>query len=231
MITLAMDTSASVGSVAILRDGKPLAETSLYRPAESRSRSTAVSSQLVPAVQRLFAENDLRLADTDLLAVGLGPGSFTGIRVAIATARGYAFALGKPLVGVNSMDAVALGSKERIPPAYSNLAVLVDAGRREMYCAVYSVLEGRFFKVNDAALLTLAEMRRRFLVPTFFAGPEIGLWRNELQQVLGRLALVDSVDHPPLARFIGSLAEEKFREQQAGDPELEPIYLRPAAGK
>jgi tRNA threonylcarbamoyladenosine biosynthesis protein TsaB len=232
MLTLAFDTSAPVGSVAILRDGKLLAETTTNSVASSpRTKSVTHSTNLVPAIEKLSSEFNAQCSEFDLFAVGLGPGSFTGIRVAIATAKGFSLATKKPIVGVSSLDALALANKDRLPHGCTSLAAIVDAGRGEVYCSVYSNLDGQFFKVNEVSIVTLEQLRVRILTPTFFLGPEIGNFRGELEKHLGRRALVDSQPANPSAHIIALLAEEKFSEQQMGDSNLEPIYLRAPATK
>ena len=232
MLTLAFDTSAPVGSVAILRDGKLLAETTTNAIASSpRTKAVTHSTNLVPAIEKLGSEFQVPSSKFDLFAVGLGPGSFTGIRVAVATAKGFALAAKKPIVGVSSMDGLALANKDRLPQGCTSLAVIVDAGRGEVYCSVYSNLDGQFFKVNDVSIVTLEQLRARILTPTFFIGPEIGIFSGPLEKLLGALARVDSQPANPSAHVIALLAEEKFSEQQMGDSDLQPIYLRAPATK
>jgi len=232
MLTLAFDTSSPVGSVALLRDGKLVAETTTNSTSTSpRTRTVTHSTNLVPAIEQLISSSKLEISNCDLFAVGLGPGSFTGIRVAIATAKGFALATGKPIAGVSSMDALALANKDRPPQGCTSLAVIVDAGRGEVYCSVYSNLEGQFFKVNDASILTLKELSARVLTQTFFVGPQIDQYRRELENLLGARARIDTAPGHPSAHIISLLAEEKFAEQQCGDSDLEPIYLRAPATK
>lgn len=232
MLTLAVDTSSAVGSVAILRDGRWLGEsTTVSTAASPRTKSVTHSTNLVPAIEELAARYSLSAARFDLLAVGLGPGSFTGIRVGIATLKGYALALKKPLVGVPSMDAMALANKDRLPKGCTSLAVLLDAGRGELYASFYSALEGQFFKVNDVSILDWEALQRRILTPTFFIGPQLNSFRDELSKRLAKRAVLDESEVQPSAHFVGLLGEEKFNEQQIGDPEVEPIYLRAAANR
>lgn len=227
MLTLAVDTSAAVGSVALVRDGSVLAEITTHSIAASpRAKMATHSTNLVPAIEKLISDVKLEISDCDLLAVGLGPGSFTGVRVAIATMKGYALALRKPIIGVSSMDALALANKERLPSGCSTLAVVVDAGRGEVYCSAYAVLDRQFFKVNETAIFGPEQLGARFLTPTFFIGPEVESWRAKLENVLGKRALVDAQPGHPSAALVGLLAEEKYSEQQMGDRDLEPIYLR-----
>jgi tRNA threonylcarbamoyladenosine biosynthesis protein TsaB len=232
MLTLAVDTSSAVGSVALVRDGNVLAETTRVSASVSpRTRTVTHSTNLVPTIEQLLSTLNPQPSALNLLAVGLGPGSFTGVRVAIATMKGYALALKKPVVGVSSMDALALAHKDRLPTGCTTLAAIVDAGRGETYCSTYSVLEGQFFKVTETTIVTIEQLRARILTPTFFIGPQLGEQRAALEKHLGSRAIVDGNPVHPSAAVVGLLAEEKFAEQRIGDGDIEPIYLRLPAEK
>ncbi|HEY2321547.1 MAG TPA: tRNA (adenosine(37)-N6)-threonylcarbamoyltransferase complex dimerization subunit type 1 TsaB [Thermoanaerobaculia bacterium] len=121
MLILAADTSLPLFSVALLRDRLLLGAVAL----EGRSSR---NEKLLPAVDWLFTESGVDRHEIDLFAVTRGPGSFTGVRIGLATIQGLALALGKPICAMSTHEAIALGegSGERI-------AVVDDAGRGEFY--------------------------------------------------------------------------------------------------
>jgi tRNA threonylcarbamoyladenosine biosynthesis protein TsaB len=127
MLVLALDTSTFVGTIAVLRDGALLAEW-------SASVRATHGETLLPHVARAFEQAGIRAAELDLIAVGIGPGSFTGTRIGMATAKGLALAEGKLLRGVSSLQAIAAGM-----PAGEVRAVAVDAQKGELYCALYAL--------------------------------------------------------------------------------------------
>jgi len=137
MITLAIDTSTTRGAVALLRDEKPLTEANFDRSQPGQN--------LFDATGRLLAGNQLNVDDIGLLAVGLGPGSFTGIRVGIAAAKGLALPRKLPIKGTSSFDAVALTALPQLPPDCPQICVLSDARRDEIYFALYDQ-QGRCVK-------------------------------------------------------------------------------------
>jgi tRNA threonylcarbamoyladenosine biosynthesis protein TsaB len=125
----AIDTSTMLGSVALFEDGRLVAE-------ESTRVSNAHGESLLPMVSRAFEKIGWRPADATRWGVGIGPGSFTGVRVAVATVKGIALATGADLVGVTSLDAVAYGYEdEGTGPEQEGTAVvsLLPAGREDVF--------------------------------------------------------------------------------------------------
>jgi tRNA threonylcarbamoyladenosine biosynthesis protein TsaB len=128
-IVLAIDTASAVSAVAVCRGAHILAEDN--SPAPDDARHGVV---LLPRIQRLLAEAALTLRDVELIGVGVGPGSFTGLRVGLATAKGLGFALDRPVRGVSSIEvlaAAALADAERA-------LVLVDAFKGELYAGLFA---------------------------------------------------------------------------------------------
>ncbi|HEX9416977.1 MAG TPA: tRNA (adenosine(37)-N6)-threonylcarbamoyltransferase complex dimerization subunit type 1 TsaB [Gaiellaceae bacterium] len=113
MLTLAFDTSTAVATVALVRDGDTLGER----------LSTAV--RVLADADELLRENGIEQGELSRLAVGTGPGSFTGIRIGLAAARGLAFSLSIPVAGVSTLDALAAGAPGAMP--------VIDAKRKEVF--------------------------------------------------------------------------------------------------
>lgn len=127
MTILGLETTAKVASVALLRDGILVAERAVTE--QKRHAET-----VLPLARALLDEAGLRFDDVDLFAVDIGPGSFTGVRIGVATANALAFALGRKIVGVSALDALYLNVQ---PPADAPVCVAIDAGGGRAYAALY----------------------------------------------------------------------------------------------
>lgn len=123
MIVLAADTSLPILSVALVSDGALIGAMAL----EGRGSR---NEKLLPAIDWLLAENGIERSAIELLAVTRGPGSFTGVRIGLATMQGLALALGKPVCAMSTHEAIAFGEPGRV-------AVVDDAGRGELYVSVF----------------------------------------------------------------------------------------------
>jgi tRNA threonylcarbamoyladenosine biosynthesis protein TsaB len=213
MITLALETSGPVGSVALRRDGRVVDERAL----DTRQQH---SSLLLPAVEAVLRAANLVPRDVALWAVGLGPGSYTGIRVGIAAAKGLALAWGRPLAGAGSVEALAWEhGKDRA------VATVVDARRGEVYFSLTAA--GR--TTVKLQIVSLDDLAKFVTQPALFIGPEITRYEPEIARRLGPLASFPPGDVHPRAAFVGELAEQRHAAQGRGDEKVEPIYLRPTA--
>ncbi|MEX0978795.1 MAG: tRNA (adenosine(37)-N6)-threonylcarbamoyltransferase complex dimerization subunit type 1 TsaB, partial [Pirellulales bacterium] len=124
MRILAIETVETTGSVALLEDDVLLAERQL----DPQVRS---AQSLAPGIADLLKESHLRAADVDLVAVASGPGSFTGLRIGVTTAKVFAYATNCQVIGVGTMIAIA----SRVPAEVSHFSVLLDARRGELFVA------------------------------------------------------------------------------------------------
>jgi len=228
MRVLAIDTSTLVGSVALMQNGELLSEW-------SASVRATHGETLLPAVERVLTHAGTNIDSVDLFAVGIGPGSFTGVRIGVATAKGLALSMGKPIVGVSSLRVLARGMAMG-----AGLCVpVVDAHKGEVYCAAYAIAE-------DARLLAIVEP---FHAPPQLAAERLlaasegrSLWLagNGLQRYGDDfLAPIREISHrsPTFCDVprAACLADEAVREHLLRGPSdlatLEPTYLRDSDAK
>jgi tRNA threonylcarbamoyladenosine biosynthesis protein TsaB len=218
MVTLALDTSTPVGSVAVGRDGEVLAESLL------RVRATH-SEAVLPEVDRLLAACGLGSPDLHAVVVGGGPGSFTGVRIAASLAKGMCHARGLALFSFSSLAAVAAGTRCDGP-----VCALFDARRGQVYAAGYRVESGieELFAPRAAALEQILEDLDE-PGKWCFAGDGAGPGESAIRSAGGRI--LDPDTWVPRARSLLWLASVDPGGGRVADPgRWEPGYVRlPAA--
>ncbi len=140
MTVLGFDTATDLTTVAVTTDGSDFFESA--SPRESRSRMPTHSQELLPKIAEVLQSAGISLEQIDVLAVGVGPGTYTGLRIGVATARALAQSLDIPLVPVSTLAATALGIVESAAAADVVLPVL-DAKRSEVFSCAYAANGGR----------------------------------------------------------------------------------------
>ena len=241
MLLLALDTSTHQASVALCSEDELLGEYS-WRIGNNHS------VELLDRIQRLFAECHRAVQEIDGVAVATGPGSFTGLRVAMATAKALAFALQKPIIGISTLDVVAAPQWQWDGP----VCALLEAGRSELYAASYlfeRMLDGdgrvtyQMKRLGDYLLASPQQVglylqehasdwvgvagERTF--PSFLLCGEISpTAQQELHtQMQGRAFFLGAVQAVRQASVLALLALQRFHNGEADDPlMLEPLYLR-----
>jgi tRNA threonylcarbamoyladenosine biosynthesis protein TsaB len=217
MLVLALDTTSREGSAALAEGDRVLAERAGGDP--SRPQAARLPGDLMA----LLEDAGIRLPDIDLYAVATGPGSFTGLRVGIATMQGLAFAARRPLVGISAFDALAhLAAGDGVGGAET--ATWIDAWRGEVYAARY---EGTH--QVDAPDVGMPDPRLERLQgrPIRFTGDGARTYEAHIRAALGAAARFTTPIAPPLA---GAMARLAWRAADAGarpDPRaIRPLYVR-----
>lgn len=220
---LAIETATRHQALALL-DGETLLEHRIQRVRYNHG------SSLLDNIDRLFAAQSLTLSDVDLFAVGLGPGSFTGLRVGLATAKALARAKNKPIVGVSSLAALAYIPARTNPGAL--VAASIDARRREVYAGAYRFTDRLEAILPDRAISPadwiddLSPFADEPLLQVG-EGPESYEALREWQPP-GLIAL-SFAQAPPSALAIALLGRRKALQEGADDlVALEPNYIRPS---
>jgi len=218
---LALDTATRTCSVALVRDGEVLAE----RTERGAANHAATLPQLVADV---LDEAGERLAAGDAVAVAIGPGSFTGLRIGLSFAKGLAFASGLRIVGVPTLDALALAA----PPWDGVLCAALDARKQEIYAALYGRddRDARIVRLGAPVALGAADLIAALTPPCSIIGDVVEAYGALFTASLGAgVRLLASDAHPPRAAATARLAAARLRALPAGDDliALTPAYLRP----
>jgi tRNA threonylcarbamoyladenosine biosynthesis protein TsaB len=223
MHVVALDTTTSAGSVALVTDAGVVIERS--------GDATRTHAERLPGdIVGLLHDAGVKLAAVDVFAIASGPGSFTGLRVGIATLQGLAFVNRRRIVPVSALEALAqIGS--RFLPAGAVVASWIDAHRREVFSALYRVVGGPAFvparlsemeppAVGDPAS-TLSRWMANANVPRVFIGDGAVTYADVLA---GRDVVAPT---PALAGAIGMLAVHRARAGEKVDPAgVQPLYIR-----
>lgn len=233
MLILGIDTATTAASAALVEDGKIVREVT--GGAADRNGAGAARGNhaaiLLPLIDDLLREANIPLSDVGAFAVALGPGSFTGLRIGLATVKGLVYGSNAPVIGVPTLHAVAA----RIDDHEGFVCPFLDARKKEVYAALFRREGSRLERVSDdvvaapAAVLDAAR-RRIGSARCLFIGDAILVYEAAMKQALGAQALSTlGAGYPSTAAAVARIAEEKLRrgDYDAVGP-LAPIYLRPS---
>jgi tRNA threonylcarbamoyladenosine biosynthesis protein TsaB len=216
---LALETSGLSGSVAACEGGRLLVERELA----SGQRS---AQSLAPALQRVLADVGWKPRDVQCVAVTIGPGSFTGLRVGVTTAKTFAYAVGAAVIGVDTLEVIAAQASVEA----GRVAVALDAQRQEVFAAVYGPVTamGRP-AVDSARIVTLEAWLQSLSGDQWASGPILEKLAGMLPQ--GARPVPRELWHPRAAT-VGRLASAAFDRGELGDIwQLAPNYLRRSAAE
>lgn len=217
MLILAMDSTAVAASVALLSDGAPLAAFHL-------NNGNTHSETLLPMAESVLRCTGKTVNDIDLFAVSAGPGSFTGVRIGVATVKGLAFGKGKPCVGVSTLEALA----ENLVPTGGLLCPVMNARRGQVYNALFRVENGALTRLCPDRALSVEELEAELLTysePVTLCGDGAEPVKNSFTKcdvALPPLTLIEQ-NAVSVALCAARMAKEG---RTCTDKELKPVYLR-----
>jgi tRNA threonylcarbamoyl adenosine modification protein YeaZ len=214
---LAIDTSSNIASVGLSHKGEILASLT-WQTARNHT------IELLPNLIYLLQQAKLELGSIEAITVAQGPGSFNGLRVGLSTAKGLAFTLNIPLLGVNTLEA------EAYPFAFTGLPLrpIHKAGREEIATALYRQKDNEWQCLEAENLTTIETLCRRIKQKTLFCGEIPADTVSEIQQNLGRQAVISQGNSPSRASSLAILGWRKLSRGEQDDPvTLQPLYLRP----
>ena len=221
MKILVLDTSTEYGGAALLE------EEVLQAQCRIRIGRGTHSTGLWRILRFLLAETGWKLETVDAWAVCRGPGSFTGVRIGLATVKALTLVSGKPAVAVSGLESLAMAWSYTPYLVYP----MIDARKQEVFAAGYrSDGEGRLSRVLAEVHGEPLKLAARLQEPAILVGSGAWLYRSLLKERLGAAALIPPRSHHTLSlRHLGALAYDRLRQGLTELPhELQPRYLRPA---
>jgi len=222
-LILALETSTARGGAALIQDATLVAEASYQR-------SKGHAETLHPLLEQLLEQSQVKTEQIDAVAVSFGPGAFTALRVGLATAKGLAYALAKPLIGLDTLEVMCCN----IPHGDRLLVPLIDARKNEVCGAIFRRKQNgeltvvqKQFTLKAAELAKLLTKRKPKMI---LFGPGARLYQRTFSRQLGTKAdfLGPLYDYPQ-ASALAYLALNQYKKKRFTDPfTAVPVYLRPS---
>ena len=235
MYFLSFETSTKIFSLALSQGEKVLR----YRNLKSAS---VLEDSILPTVDKILNSAGVKFSQIDGFAIALGPGSFTSLRVGLATVKSFAMATNKPVVGIPSMDIVAkriCHSRESGNPfkdfnQYDEICVINDARREKVYACLY----GPNGRRSDYLLTSIDDVLEKAHGKTLFVGDALGIYRKNIEAAYQKYTskknspckcfFADEKWWYPRATVMAALAYERFQNKKYDDAaSLLPLYLYP----
>lgn len=220
---LALETVDQRGSLAALTGDELLAHVALD-PAQRSAQS------LAPGIAELLREVGWTVRDPQLVAVTVGPGSFTGLRVGVTTAKTLAYVTGAAVLGISSLEAIAMGvPPSTVPPNAGRLWTLLDAQRQELFAASYRWQAENWREEFAPAVLSVSDWREQLQPGDAVCGPPLAKLAESLPD---GVTVIEAAHWAPTAVGVGRLAWQKYLAGEGHDLwRLLPVYLRKSAAE
>jgi tRNA threonylcarbamoyladenosine biosynthesis protein TsaB len=218
MLGLAVDTSTKYLCVVLVENGQVIAKY-------NRIKERLHGQLLIPVIEKIFKDQNRDLAELDFLAVDIGPGSFTGLRIGISAIKGLGFALNIPVIGISSLDLIASNCRENKKTGL--ICSLIDAKRKQVYAALFKRSSNKLQRQGKYFLGSIDDLLSKIKGPVLFCGDAIDLYR---QQIIDRLG--DNADFAGQKlwytdpRAFAGLCFESFKNKKYKKAEdIVPMYL------
>ena len=219
MLILAFETSAKAASAALLEDGRLLGES-------YQNTGLTHSQTLLVMAENLLAQCGKTVAEVTAVAVAAGPGSFTGVRIGVAAAKGFAWGRELPCYGVSTLEAMALS----LGAWQGYVCPCMDARRSQVYNALFSVNQGTLERLREDRAIALSELAEELKAldgPIFLVGDGSTLTYRTLSDKIPNLVLPPEHRMHQRADGVALLAARKIATGESGDANaLTPNYLR-----
>ena len=216
MRILGFDTAAPTNTIGLIDDDRLLADYAWEAKDNSLQR-------IVLNIDQVLKQGGTSLQDIAGLAVGIGPGSWTGAKVGVTVAKTLAYATGKPVCGVTSLEALAYQSRN----SSLQLCPLVHAGKETVYATFYRPRGKSLVRKGDFYVGDIRGLAAAVKEPTLFLGKPAHLYRQTLFRELGNLASFGSPADSPSGCVFAWIALPRFRKGNTDDAlSLAPLYLR-----
>lgn len=232
MIILGLDTATPTASVALVKDGKLIAEEFYDRSGKTAQTSLAQpkgnhAEIILPLIDSVLAREKVSLKDLSGIAVSIGPGSFTGLRIALATVKGIAYDWGVPVVGVSTL----LANAARVKDHTGIICSLLDARKQEVYAAIYDRRGESLAPLSDERVCSIATaieaLRAIEMGNPVIIGDGASAYERRLAEAFGAARVSAGAELGTLAAQVAALSWCRLVDGQSDElASLVPRYLR-----
>ncbi len=221
MKLLGIDTSSHLGSVSVTEDNRLLGECLL-------NLGPVHSENITSSIDWLLKTLNIKRYELQGIAVSIGPGSFTSLRVGVVTAKSFAYALKLQIIGVSSLEVLALN----VPCTDRKICTLTDAKRNEVYSSVFEYRSGTIRQIRDEKVQTIKDLCSGLNEKTIFVGDAVPIYQDVLNEHMKGLAIIAGRSfNNPRSSHCALIGYSKLKEGIEDDPmTLTPSYIkRPAS--
>ena len=226
MLVLGIDTATWFACVGLVNDGTVVAEESVHV-------STGHADVLLPLIQQVLTQAGVRLTSVEGIGVSIGPGTFSGLRIGLSTAKGLCYGLGQQLVGVSTLEALAA----TVSDWEGHICTLLDARRKEVYAAFFlSEPNGQLQRLTQDLVMVPDELLKRHgeyasngeARPCLFIGDGAEVYRDLIRDTYGhKTQFLPWATHHPSGGTVARLAWQRLRAGDADELQsLVPRYIR-----
>ncbi len=217
MKILGIDTSSKFLNIALSEDENIIKE-------ESHLLDRRHASQLVPKVKELLKKYRTPISKIDVFIIGLGPGSFTGLRIGVSAIKGFGIASGKPCIGVASIDSIACNAQEN----NKDIIPIIDAKRGQVYAAIYRRKGNKVARLSDYLILPIEKLLKKVKGDSVFLGDGVPLYRNNISSINKKAVFLEEEYWYPGAGNLIKLGFSKIKKaKKINLAKLIPLYLYP----
>jgi tRNA threonylcarbamoyladenosine biosynthesis protein TsaB len=222
MNILAIDTSTKYFSLAVLKGGKICAKQDVVL-------DKVLSDSIIPAIDGILKKAKVSFQAIDGFAVGLGPGSFTSLRVGLSTIKGFCLATPKKVVGISSLDLIAQNIKMTVE---KDICVITDAKRNMVYSAIFRLEKKGIKRLGSYHLMEVKDLLPYIKKDTIFVGDGIALYRDIIEKYFvstkNSIIFAQESFWLPKAEKLAMLSLNYFKRKKTHDiNKLVPLYLYP----
>lgn len=225
MKILAIDTSSKICSVSVLEDKDVIIEKHI-------EDTKTHSEKLMPMIDEILKECKLELKDFDLFACGIGPGSFTGVRIGVSTIKAFCDVLNTPVVAVNSLESLAYNTfNTNIYDTTDIICSIIDAKNDNVYCGIYKHINGSLMQLGDLKAKNIDEiidiLKEYSSSSILFVGDGALVHKYKISENLSKTTFVEKSLNDISSISVGKLGLDKYNKGLYGDSNsLSPLYLR-----